>query len=259
MKRPHILITNDDGIQSPGIKHLWNAIKEKADVTIVAPAYEQSAVSLSITIRQPLRIEKVEWATTSGIWSVNGTPSDCVKMALSVILPNPPDLILSGINRGTNAGRNVLYSGTIGAIIEGTMRDIPGVAFSLGGYYHPPFDQVEPYIPQVVDYLLKYPLPKGTFLNVNFPEGMSKGIKGFRMARQGRQYWIENPEERHHPSEGRSYYWLGARLTDCEEPEDSDVKWLREGYATAVPIHIGELTDRLHIDHHRDIFESFVN
>jgi 5'-nucleotidase len=258
-KRPRILITNDDGIYAPGIKHLWNAVKDIADLTVVAPAGEQSAVSLSITIRYPLRIEKIEWPSTSQVWSVNGTPSDCVKLALSVILSESPNLILSGINRGTNAGRNVFYSGTVAAIIEGIMHDIPGIAFSLGDYYHPRFDLVEQYVPQIVHYALRHPLPKGTFLNVNFPYDIHQGIKGIRMARQGKQYWAEDPEERHHPSEKMPYYWLGAKLAHFEEEEESDVTWLQKGYATAVPIHIGELTDRAHINNHKRIFEDFVN
>lgn len=256
--RPHILITNDDGIYAPGIKHLWNAIKEMADVTIVAPAGEQSAVSLSITIRHPLRIEKIEWPSQRA-WSVTGTPSDCVKMALSVILPSYPDLIVSGINRGTNAGRNVLYSGTVAAIIEGVMHGIPGVAFSLGDYYNPSFHLVESFIPQIVRYTLKHPLPSGTFLNVNFPEDAKKGIKGIRMAKQGKEYWAENPEQREHPAEGHSYYWLGAKLAEFEEDEESDIYWLKQGYAAAVPLHIGELTDQLHIQKQKKIFEEFVN
>lgn len=258
-KRPHILITNDDGIYAPGIRHLWNAVKEMADVTIVAPAGEQSAVSLSITIRHPLRIEKVEWPLVDTAWSVNGTPSDCVKLALNVILPSAPDLILSGINRGTNAGRNLLYSGTVAAIIEGTLHGIPGIAFSLGNYYNPCFSKVESYIPQIVNYVLNHSLPEGTFLNVNFPEHSDKEVKGIRMARQGKEYWAENPEMRNHPVEGHSYYWLGLKLAQFEEAEDSDITWLQKGYATAVPIYIGELTNDYHIHHHKEIFETFVN
>ena len=119
MNRPFILVTNDDGVYAPGIKHLWKALQDFADLIVVAPATEQSAVSLSITIRHPLRIEKLEWPFVNAeVWSVNGTPADCVKLALSVILPHPPQLIVSGINRGNNAGRNTLYSGTVAAVIK---------------------------------------------------------------------------------------------------------------------------------------------
>src|SRR5262249_28069062 len=141
VKRPYILVTNDDGVHAPGIKHLWTALAEVADVVVVAPVSEQSAVSLSITVRHPLRIEKMEWpwAKEAQVWTINGTPADCVKLALSVILPHPPQLIVSGINRGNNAGRNILYSGTVAAVIEGVMHNIPGIAFSVANYFHPDY------------------------------------------------------------------------------------------------------------------------
>ncbi|WP_068467746.1 5'/3'-nucleotidase SurE [Candidatus Protochlamydia phocaeensis] len=256
--RPLILITNDDGVYAPGIKHLWKAMHEIADLVVVAPAGEQSAVSLSITIRHPLRIEKVEWSIPHAeVWSVNGTPADCVKLALNVILNRSPALILSGINRGTNAGRNVLYSGTVAAIIEGVMHDIPGIAFSLGDYFNPSFAGVETYIPLMVRYILDHPLPSGTFLNVNFPKSTCGEIKGIRLTRQGKEYWAESPEQRQHPAENSPYYWLGSKLAQFEEDQDCDVSWLKEGYVTAVPIHVGELTHHGHLDKQKDAFETF--
>lgn len=259
--RPYILITNDDGIYAPGIKHLWKALETIADVIVVAPASEQSAVSLSITIRHPLRIEKVDWpwAPNAQIWSINGTPADCVKLALNVILPHPPHLIVSGINRGSNAGRNVLYSGTVAAIIEGVMHNIPGIAFSLADYFNPNYEKVEAYIPSMIHYLLEHPLPAGTFLNVNFPKLREAGIRGIRLTKQGREYWAENPEQREHPAEGLPYYWLGAKLAQFREEPDSDIMLLREGYATAVPIHISDLTHHLLVDQQREKFENFIN
>src|SRR5262245_14985477 len=145
--RPHILITNDDGIHAPGIKHLWKALQDIAQVTVIAPAAEQSAVSLSITIRNPLKIDKVTWSEGTEVWSVSGTPADCVKLGLSVLLQNPPNLIVSGINKGNNAGRNMLYSGTVAAVIEGIMHDIPGIAFSCKDYVQPDYQATEKYIP----------------------------------------------------------------------------------------------------------------
>lgn len=259
--RPTILITNDDGVYAPGIKHLWKVLSKFADLIVVAPATEQSAVSLSITIRHPLRIEKVEWPSTeeAQIWSINGTPADCVKLALGVILPSPPKLIVSGINRGTNAGRNVLYSGTCAAIVEGTMHNIPGVAFSVFDYSNPDYENADSYILPIVQYILENPLPSGTFLNVNFPKKSEGKIKGIRLAKQGKEYWVENPEHREHPMEGSSYYWLGAKLAEFPEEEDSDIALLKEGYATAVPIHINDLTHLPFVTHGREKFEGFVN
>lgn len=259
--RPYILVSNDDGVYAPGIKHLWKILAKVADVVVVAPATEQSAVSLSITIRHPLRIEKVNWPwdEDAQIWSINGTPADCVKLALSVILPNTPQLIVSGINRGSNAGRNAFYSGTVAAVIEGIMHNIPGIAFSIADYANPLYERTEQYILSIIQYVLENPLPAGTLLNVNFPEHNQHGIKGVRLTKQGREYWAENPEQREHPAEGSSYYWLGAKLAQFKEDHDSDIALLREGYATAVPIHISDLTNHPLVTQQRENFENFVN
>lgn len=258
--KPKILITNDDGIQSAGIKHLWKAIKEVADVIVVAPVMEQSAVGLSITIRRPLFIEKVDWHPDCPVYSVNGTPADCIKMALTVLLDEKPDLIISGINRGGNAGRNVLYSGTVAAVIEGAMRNIPGIAISLDEFVQPSYEHMKPYIPALIDYVRMHPLPKGSFLNVNFPSQIHhQEIKGFKLTKQGKQYWAEDPEERKHPAEGHSYFWLGSKLSKFEEAEDSDIKWLEKGYVTAVPILVGDMTEHSYVQAQRHTFETFAD
>ncbi len=259
--RPSILITNDDGIHAPGIKHLWKALSTIADVIVVAPAYEQSAVGLSITIRHPLKIEKVEWhfAPKANLWSVNGTPADCVKLALTVIMQTKPDLIISGINRGSNAGRNILYSGTVAAVIEGTLHNIQGVAFSIADFINPEYEKAEKLIPKFIDYILNHPLPTGTFLNVNFPKGMANLFNGIRFAKQGLEYWAENPEARDHPAEGSPYYWLGAKIAQFDEHQDCDIHLLKEGFVTAVPIHIQDLTHHKHFEEHRVAFENIVN
>lgn len=251
--RPHILITNDDGIHAPGIRHLWGALKDKATVTIVAPSSEQSAVGLGITLRNPLRIEKNDRFETDQAWSITGTPADCVKMALSVIMESPPDLVVSGINRGTNAGKNLLYSGTVAGAIEGIMHDIPSIAFSCCDFHNPNYSLTKSYIPLILDYVMKHPLPPGTLLNVNFPK---ETIKGLKLTRQGKEFWIENPDKRPHPHENHSYYWLGAKLCQYEEEEDCDISWLRQGYIAAVPIHVGELTDHSHLNEGRIHFDQ---
>jgi 5'-nucleotidase len=258
--RPLILVTNDDGVYAPGIKHLWKSLSSYADLVVVAPAEEQSAVSLSITIRRPLHIEKIEWSILEAqVWSINGTPADCVKLALNVILPRQPDLIVSGINRGTNAGRNVLYSGTVAAIIEGVMHQIPGIAFSLGDFSDPDYEPLKPHIFPIVDYVLQNKLPTGTLLNVNFPKQAAGGLKGIRFACQGKEYWAENPECRHHPAEGKRYYWLGARLNQTEEEDPtSDIMLLREGYATIVPLLVGNLTHQKYLDEQQEHFNQFL-
>lgn len=255
---PKILITNDDGIHAPGIKHLWSALKDIAVTTIIAPSSEQSSVGASVTLRNPLQIHSVEWPEKSAAWSISGTPADCVKMGLKVILKEKPDLIVSGINRGTNAGRNVLYSGTVGGAIEGIIQGIPSLAFSCSDYHDTNYKKAEAFIQKIIDYILNHPLPLGTLLNVNFPK-LESSIKGFKLARQGLEFWGEDPHERKHPGEGNVYYWLGSKLQKFDEHEDSDIVWLSRGYITAVPIHVGELTDMAHYRDSKDHFENHLN
>lgn len=256
LNRPRILVTNDDSIYAPGLRQLCDTLKEFADITVVAPAMEQSGVGLGITVRTPLEIHEHPLDSVFRAWAVTGTPADCVKMATSVILDWHPDLIVSGINRGSNAGRNLLYSGTVGGVIEGVLRGIPGVAFSVCGYENPDFKRTDKYIKKVVRYLLETPLSGGTLLNVNFPYDHHEEIKGLRLARQGKGYWMENPDKRLHPSEKQSYYWLGSRHMSFDEHEDSDIHLLNEGYAAAVPVHVSELTDHKDLSERKALFDS---
>lgn len=239
-KKIRILITNDDGIEAIGIWHLWNALADIADITIVAPSTEKSGVGVGLTLRDPIMIRSVKWEKNIPAWKVNGTPADCVRFAMSVILKEKPDLIVSGINRGSNAGRNVLYSGTIGGVIEGALRGVPGVAFSCERFDDPQYQLTEKHVLSIVHHVLKHPLSKGTILNVNFPD--ANHVRGIKLARQGRGYWIEDPQHRTHP-DGESYYWHGGKWNEHDELEESDVALLKQGYAAAVPIHIDELTD----------------
>jgi 5'-nucleotidase len=259
-KRPNILITNDDGIDAPGIWHLWNAIKDLGNITIVAPESEKSSMGMSITLSHPLRLESVKGFGDAAAWSVSGTPADCVKIALNVILEgHPPDILLSGINRGGNAGRNVLYSGTVAGAIEAVMQNIPGVALSCCDFTETNYGAAAPYIPAILSHALTHPLPKGTLLNINFPSHKAfPTIRGFKLTRQGKRYWRENPEKRHHPTEKYAYYWLGAKLSEDHEIEESDIHWLSQGYVTGVPLHIAELTDHQHLQERRAYFENLV-
>lgn len=252
-RKPRILLTNDDGISAPGLKNLWKALSDIADLSIIAPATEKSGVGLSITIREPLQIQSVQWENGTPAWKVTGTPADCVRLGLSVILKERPDLIVSGINRGANSGRNVLYSGTIGGVIEGTLRNVPGIALSCVDFENPDYSLTLPHIGPLVQHILAQPLPKGTLLNVNFPS--TPAIKGVKMARQGKGYWIEDPLERLHP-EGHSYYWLGGKWHEHEEHEESDVFLLNEGYGAAVPIHVDEMTDMELFRSRKEHFDS---
>lgn len=252
-----ILITNDDGILAPGIRYLWSALKDVADVKVVAPLSEQSATGLSITIRSPLRLEERTWPSDVKVWSVDGTPADCIKLALHALYESPPDLIVSGVNRGNNAGRNILYSGTVAGVIEGVLHDIPGIAFSCQDYTEPNFEAAATYVPRIVNHVLNgAPLPSGSLLNVNFPGKNGHPIQGFKYTKQGKQFWTDNPDERSHPVEGHRYFWLGAQLATYEEDSDSDISWLEQGYVTATPIHIAELTDHDHLVQNKKKFEN---
>lgn len=261
-KRPFILITNDDGISSPGIKHLWKAVCNDADTAIVAPLSEKSGSSLGITLVKPLRFQTIDWEGSDSVWSLTGTPADCVKMALSVLLDRKPDFIISGVNKGSNAGRMVLYSGTVGGAIEGALRGIPSIAFSFSDLVVPPLHATQKYIQAIIQHFLTHPLPLGTFINVNFPPNLQNGVKGLRFARQGKGYWIEQPDRRIHP-EGIPYYWLGGQWAPFDEEEDSDVALVEQGYIAAVPIHVGHLTDdsvySLHKERINRMFEKTVN
>lgn len=254
--KPHILITNDDGIHSPGIFHLWNALKDSFNLSITAPAHEQSGVGLCVTCHSPLSLVKVKWPEETKAYSVNGTPADCVKLALKYVMENPPVLVVSGINKGANSGRNVLYSGTVGGVIEGVMHEIPGIAFSCYEIENTNFAEAEKHVLKVVNHVLDHPMPAGTFLNVNFPPAGHGPIKGFKFTRQGKHFWGENPDKRTHPGMEKEYYWIGVKLKEFIEHQDSDVAWLQKGYMTAVPIHVGELTDHQHLEEKKSHFES---
>lgn len=253
MKRPFILITNDDGIRSPGLKHLWQATHEWADLAIVAPHYEKSGCGVSITWSRPLTICEHTWEDNTPAWSINdGTPADCVKMALRVLLSRTPDLILSGVNCGSNAGQTLLYSGTTGGVIEGVLQNIPGIAFSFPEFRFPPVGCVQSSLSKIIHHFLQHPLPPGTFINVNYPAECEKKIEGIRMARQGRGRWMENPDRRNRP-EGGSYYWLGGRWSTPDEEPDSDIALLKKGFITVVPIRVFDLTDLPLYHQHRSI------
>lgn len=256
-RKPNILITNDDGISAPGLWHLWHSLKEKAEVSIVAPAIQRSGVGLGLTLHKPITINPASWEGGTLAWKVSGTPADCIRFGLRVVLHTKPDLIVSGINQGSNAGRNVLYSGTIGGVTEGALRGIPGIAFSSVEFDNPRYEMIESYIFPLVQHALEHPLSSGTILNVNFPTSFDS-FRGVRLARQGRGLWIESPDERTHPN-GDPYYWHGGIWSHHDEHEESDVALLSQGYVTAVPIHVDEMTDHSFLKDRKKLFELHLN
>lgn len=251
--KPKILLTNDDGIFAPGLRALYEALAPLADVWIVAPAEEQSGVGLCVSLHKPLIVEAVKWEGDAVAVKINGTPADCVRLGLNLVMKESPDLIVSGINRGSNAGRNLLYSGTVGGVIEGAIRGFSGIAFSCEDYQNPNYALTTPYIQSIVNHVLDSPLPRGNLLNVNFPTHAE--IKGVKMARQGRTYVKEKLIEGKHP-EGNPYYWTGYEITNHPENDESDISWLRKGYASIVPIHIDEITDHTYLKENKEAFEA---
>ena len=259
MKKPFILITNDDGINAPGIMHLFQALKDHADIVIAAPLIEKSGAGLSTTLTKPLEIHTIPWENNILAYRINGTPADCVRLATSVLLDRKPDIIVSGINKGSNAGRTVLYSGTVGAVIEGVHKKIPGVAFSCTDLKDPDFSKTKKYIFPIIKYLLNSPLDEGCFLNVNFPSDKKfDTFKGIKLATQGQSYSRENPSKRTHP-EGHYYYWMGCQWHSEQEKDTSDVHYLDNGYVAAVPIQIIKLSCEKQILKHKESFEKIIS
>lgn len=256
-KKPKILLTNDDGISADGLRYLWQALKNKAELYIIAPSAQKSGVGLGLTLHKPITINPVDWKESTSAWKISGTPADCVRFGLRIVLKEKPDLIVSGINQGSNAGRNVLYSGTVGGVTEGALRGIPGIAFSSVEFDKPRYDLIEPHIFPIVKHVLDHSLSSGTILNVNFPTEFDK-FKGVRLARQGRGLWVEDPDKRIHPN-GDQYYWHGGVWSHHDEHDESDVSLLNKGYITAVPIHVDEMTDHNFLQNRKKNFELSLN
>lgn len=256
-KKPYILITNDDGINAEGIRHLYEALKDFGNCIISAPHSEKSGCGLATTLTTPLQIQNVNWDEKAKAYQINGTPADCVKLALHTLTERKPDLIVSGINKGSNAGRNLLYSGTVGAVIEGVYNNIPGIAFSCFELKNPDYEQAKKYIVPIVEYVLKNPLETGSFLNVNFPSKKFENYKGLKLGVQGYSFFKENPDKRIHP-EGHDYYWMSGKWLSVEEPKNSDVYYIENGFVAAVPINLTQLGCEKQLNKHRAKFEKII-
>ena len=235
-ERPLILVTNDDGIYAPGIKFLTSLATQFGRVIVVAPDKPQSGMGHAITINSTLRIEKTSYHQAELEYACSGTPVDCVKMAVNHILKKRPDLVLSGINHGSNSSINVIYSGTMSAAIEGALEGTPSIGFSLCDYsIEADFAQASKYISQIIKQALIHRMPKGVCLNVNIPKLKSDDIKGIKIVRQARANWVERFEERKDPY-GRDYYWLTGEFVNFEpEALDTDEWALKNGFISVVP------------------------
>lgn len=237
---PSILVTNDDGVHSPGIHALAAALRTLGDVTIVAPVTESSAIGHALTLARPLRLERV--AMDGAVFSVDGTPTDCVNIALTMVLDRQPDLVVSGINKGFNLGDDVTYSGTVAGAMEGALLGIPSIAVSLERTRDPHdfnFTPAARAAASVAASVLEKGLPARTFLNINVPRRLTHG---FRATVQGTRNHVTKVTQSIDPR-GRPYYWIEEGDSEWHPDERSDYHAVKSGWISVTPLH-PDLTSR---------------
>lgn len=236
-----ILISNDDGINSPGIIALAEELKKIGEVTIVAPLTEQSAVGHAITMKYPLRVTEVYRDNKLSGYAVDGTPADCIKMGIRNIMNELPDIVVSGINLGSNAAINIIYSGTVSAAREAAIMDVPSIAVSVASHNAKHFNFAAKFSAQLSKLIVKNGLPNGTLLNVNVPDVPEEEISGILVTYQGKSKWDDIYEERIDPY-GNKYYWLTGKLIETDNDLKQDHFALKNNYVSVTPIHF-DLTD----------------
>lgn len=238
-KEPVILITNDDGIHASGLRHLAASLIGLGRLVVVAPYLPNSGMSHAITINSPLRLAPSTLFSDLGIeaWECSGTPVDCVKIARNLVLGFRPTICVSGINHGSNASVNVVYSGTMSAAMEASLEGIPAAGFSLLDFSPKANFRVAQIVTRVtVKKMLQHPqLPANLLLNINIPAVAKRAFKGIKVCRQAKAHWREHFEERKDPY-NRSYYWMTGELINPDSGEDTDLWALEQGYASIVPI-----------------------
>ena len=238
---PTILVTNDDGINSPGILALVEALADLGHIHVVAPLYEMSAMGHAITLSDPLKVVDVQRQDSFFGYGIQGTPADCVKLAVNSDLVPKPDLVVSGINQGANLGVDIIYSGTVSAAYEGTLLGIPSLAVSLASFKFRDFEPAAAIARAVALKVIKRDLPQGTLLNVNVPPGPLSEFVGQRITRQGSALYDENYERRLDPR-NHVYYWLAGTRKIVNDDLEIDENAVREGYVSITPLHY-ELTN----------------
>lgn len=235
-KRPTILVTNDDGYLAKGLQTLASLMRQIGKVVVVSTEEVKSAQSHSMTINEPLRVRTLEKHDDFEMHVLNGCPVDCAKVGFQMLMDEYPDILVSGINHGSNASTNVIYSGTMAAVVEACMDGIPAVGFSVEDYSHDAnFSHVEQYILEITRKVMREGLPNGVCLNVNFPK-YSEGnpIKGVKVCRQAKARWKEIFDKRKDPH-GRDYFWIGGDFIVEDDGTDTDVYALKNNYASIVP------------------------
>ncbi len=236
-EKPLILITNDDSIKAPGIRALISFLRPLGTIVVVAPDRPQSGTAHAVTIAHPLRLELISKEVDYSEYSCNGTPADCVKLAFKVVMKRRPDFLFSGINHGTNASINVIYSGTMAAVFEGALAGVPSVGFSLGDYRQSAdFAPSGKFVREIAGKVIANGLPDGVCLNVNIPDLPENKIRGVMVCRQSEGTWQEDFDEREDPH-GEKYYWMKGVFVKIGDGVDTDQWALENGYVAVVPVH----------------------
>jgi 5'-nucleotidase len=232
-----ILVSNDDGIMAPGIRALAETLATAHDVYVMAPDRERSATGHALTLHKPLRVESVDFIKgVKAAWALNGTPSDCIKLAVGAMMDSPPDLVVSGINRGPNLGVDVIYSGTVSAAVEGMMMDLKAIAVSLGAFDDLHYQTAAAAILKMVDDVATYPFPPRTILNVNVPSVPPEEIRGSMLTKLGVRRYHDKFESRQ-DLRGRTYYWLAGEVVEVDEESTADVTALKQNLISITPVH----------------------
>ena len=236
IEKPLILITNDDSVKAPGIRALISYIRPYGRVVVVAPDRPQSGTAHAVTIAHPLRLELIAKETDYEEYSCNGTPADCVKLAFKIVMRRRPDFLFSGINHGSNASINIIYSGTMAAVLEGALAGVPSVGFSLNNYnLNANFQSAEKFIKTIASTVIENGLPLGVCLNVNIPDVPEHEIKGIKICRQAEGTWQEDFDEREDPH-GREYYWMKGVYAMIGNGQDTDQWAMNNNYIAIVPV-----------------------
>lgn len=233
--RMRLLLCNDDGIHAPGIQALYDAVSDLGEIHVAAPAGEQSAVGHAITLSNPIKCRIVEKNGKVFGHAIGGTPADCVKLAVTTLLKSPPNLIVSGINLGPNAGISVIYSGTVSGATEGTILGLPSMAISLNTFSDPIWDTPARVARDLVQKVVARGLPPETLLNVNVPNLPFDQIKGYQVTRMGRSRFVEVFHHRTDPR-GNAYYWMDGEMELLGDGQGTDIQALEDGYVSLTPL-----------------------
>lgn len=233
-----VLLTNDDGVNSPGLLALARAVREVAETFVVAPEQERSAASHAITLHKPLRATRTALADTGlPTWATNGTPADCVVLGILELLKEPPDVVVSGINAGANLGMDLIYSGTVSGAVEAALFGIASVAISVASFRELHWEPAARFAAHLVQEIARHGLPKDTFLNVNVPNFPAARIQGVEVTRQSSRRYVSRLEKRADPR-GRDYYWLTGSADDGESDPGTDARAVTEGRISITPLRL---------------------